>query len=272
MRRLALLVALLALPVSAAEAKAPMRTTTWVVERVSSDASDTLTVRGGAGADEHEWAMAAVAAASVGQDGRFTFAEGGLFFGAMANETTVTSPAGETRCSDVSAVKAVCLSDFGAGIGFAIVWSKVTFNRAFVVLRGRAASIDLGEDGTRGWRYRRWTGPVRILGDDGEVSAAGPVGTSTSTFTDAEAAGGPGGSIAIGHLPCRGIGYTNTGSGAARLRGGTKDVVATCADWYPPASYNAGGAEWTFSGAATGVSDVPARLVVIQRPVPRTRR
>jgi hypothetical protein len=270
MRRLAAAIAAaiaaaVALPVVPAHAGTPP-TTTWVVERTSSRAR-TLTIRGGAGAGEHEWAMAAVVAATVGADGRFRGAEGGLFFGATAEDAKVTGPDGVTHCKDLPVPGGVCMSDFGAAIGFAIWWDEITFNRAFVVLRGRDASIDLGDHGSPGWRIRRWTGPVRVVGDVDDAAVEGPLGAGAGGFTKAEAVGGPGGSVAIGHPPCRSLGYTGAGSGAVRLLGGVQDAVATCADWAPPAAYKPGSTEWSFTGAIAGVSDVPARLVVIERPL-----
>jgi len=259
--------ALLALPVVPAHAApAPPPTTTWVVERTSPRATE-LTVRGSAGAEDKEWAMAAVASATVGADGRFRGAEGGLFFGAVAeSDPWLHTPAGTTHCSELPTAGSVCANGWaGAGIGFAIWWDGITFNRVFVVMHGRRASIDLGDKGSPGWRIRRWTGPVRVIADtDAAGAETGLAGVDG--FTTAHAVGGPGGSIAVGHPPCRSVGYSGAGTGAVRLLGGVEDKVATCADFEPPAAYKPGSTEWTFSGAAAGMSDVPARLVVIERP------
>jgi hypothetical protein len=268
MRTLAVAAALLALPVVPAHAAPkPPPTTTWVVERTSPRATS-LTIRGGAGAGDHEWAMAAVASATVGPDGRFSGAEGGLFFGTVADgDPAVHTPAGTARCSDLPSTGTVCATTSVAAIGFMIWWDDVTFNRAFVVLRGRRASVDLGERGdSPGWRLRRWTGPVRVVADT-DAAGADAVLASADGFTTAHAVGGPHGSIAIGHPPCRSVGYTGAGTGAVRLVGGVEEKVATCADFGPPAAYKPGSTEWTFSGAAAGMSDVPARLVVIERPL-----
>ncbi len=270
MRRLALvLAAVTALPLLPAEAGAGSTVTTWVAERTSSTAR-TVLVRGGAGTGDHDYAMAAVAGATIGSDGRFTGAEGGLFFGATAeSDSGIKTPVGETRCSDLpNPGGSVCFQWSGAAIGFAILWEDVPFNRVFVVLRGRDAVVDLGEDGTEGWRLRRWYGPVRISGDGDDAAADVALGVGAGTFSQAGAIGGPGGSVAIGHPPCRSVGYTGLGSGVVGLYGGEQDVVATCAGMAPPASAAAGSTEWTFSGAAAGMSDVPARLVVIEQPSP----
>jgi hypothetical protein len=268
MRRLTLLAALLALPVVPAHAApAPPPTTTWVAVRTSPSAR-TLTVSGGAGARDHEWAMAAVASASVGPDGRFSGADGALFFGATAESgITVTSPAGQTQCKDVPNAGQVCADGYaGAGIGFAVWWDEVDFNRVFVVMRGRDAGVELGPD-SAGWRLSRWTGPVRVVTND-VASAAAPFGAGAAGFTSATAVGGPGGSVAIGHPPCSMMAVPGAGQGVVRLLGGVQDKVATCADLTPPASYKPGSTEWSFSGAVAGYSDVPARLVVIERPLP----
>jgi hypothetical protein len=263
MRRLAALALSLSfLPAVPAHAASSM-TTTWVVERVSPRAT-TLTVRGGAGARDGEYAMAAVASATVDGRGTLTGAEGALFFGiAPDGETVVSTPAGDYGCHDVPNAGTACAlhTEFGV-IGFAVWWDDVTFNRVFVVLHGRNRSIDLGEHGSPGWRARRWTGAVRVVTDDIVVGPAA-AGRAPSAFTYAESYGGRGGSVAIGHLPCLSAGYTNAGSGAARLLGGEHDVVGTCADFAPPAAFASGSTEWAFDGAAGGVSDTPARLVVI---------
>jgi hypothetical protein len=268
MRRLALaLAALTAFPLTPALAAPKPTVTTWVVERTSARA-DTVTVRGGAGARNHEWAMAAVASATVGKDGRFRSADGGVFFGvATESGAVVDSPAGQVRCDGVPNGGTACTDgQAGSGIGFAIMWTEATFNRVLVAIRGVNASIDLGEKGSPGWRLRRWNGTTRIVLSD-LASAHGPLGVGAAALGDAPTVGGPGGSVAIGHPPCQGVGYAAAGSGAVRLVGGTKDAIASCpADLFPPAAASPSSTEWTFSGASAGVSDTPARLVVFEMP------
>ena len=269
MRRLAALALTLSLvPLAPAASAGAPTVTAWVAERVSPTAT-TLTVRGGAGARDGEYAFAAVASATAGRDGRFTDADGGLFFGiAPDSEGRVSTPAGDTGCRDVGAGGTACVvTDAGGAIGFAMWWDDVTFNRALIVLRGRNKQVDLGEQGSPGWRLRRWTGAVRVVSDADMASASTALGRGVGTFGYAEAPGGSTGSVAIGRLPCLNAGYTNVGAGAARLFGGTKEKVATCADWYPPAAAAPGGTEWVLDGAATGVSDTPARLVVVENPL-----
>jgi hypothetical protein len=271
-RRLALaLAALTAFPLTPAVAAPKPTVTTWVVERTS-PAKHPVTVRGGAGAPKHEWVMAAVASATVGRDGRFQSADGGVFFGATSESgAVVKSPAGDVRCDGLPNGGTSCTDDglAGSGIAFAIFWDDPAFNRVLVTIRGVGASIDLGDKGSPGWRLRRWTGTTRIVTSD-MASADGPLGAGGAAFGDAQAPGGPGGSVAVGHPPCKGFGYAAAGSGAVRLLGGTKEAVATCpADLFPPAAAATGGTEWTFTGASAGVSDVPARLVVFDLPVRR---
>jgi hypothetical protein len=273
MRRTALaLAALTAFPLApalAAPKAEPL--TTWVVERVSPDARE-VTVRGGAGAGNHDYAFAAVASATVGKDGRFESADGGLFFGATTESgAVVRTPAGNVRCDGLPSGGTACTDGLaGSGIAFAIWWGDVTFNRVLVTIRGKDRTIDLGENGSPGWRIRRWTGAVRVVTSVDYASANGPLGSGAGAFGDAQSFGGPGGSVAIGHPPCQGVGYAAAGSGVVRLQGGPHEVVATCpADQVPPAAAAPGGTEWTLTGASAGVSDVPARLVVIERPQPR---
>src|SRR4051812_35581929 len=104
MRRLTLALALIAaLPAVPARAATPTVVRTWVVERVSASAGDII-VQGGAGAADGDYAMAAVAAATVGPDGRFSYAEGGVFFGTTVDSTFhVTTPAGGAGCEDLPA-------------------------------------------------------------------------------------------------------------------------------------------------------------------------
>lgn len=264
MRRLAALALLLTvLPLAPVSAADPMLAT-WVVERVSPTAR-TLSLNGGAGARDGEHAFAAVASATMGSDGKFAGADGALFFGVMPDsQAEARTPAGDVACRDVPVAATVCAMQTAAGaIGFAAWWSDVTFNRAFVVLHGRDKVVRL--DRSPGWRLRRWTSPVRVVTDADMVTTGTPVGRGVGTFGYAGAPGFPGGSVAIGKLPCLNAGYANVGAGAARLIGGPKEVVATCADWYPPASAARGSTEWELDGAASGAADTPARLVVIGR-------
>jgi hypothetical protein len=146
-------------------------------------------------------------------------------------------------------------------------WDHPAFNRALVVLRGVDRRVDLGDDGSPGWRLRRWTGGTRIVADADVAGVTAPLGTGASTFVGAESVGGPAGSVAIGHLPCRDNGSASLGTGTVTLVGGTKEVDGTCpTDVYPPAAAAPGSTEWTLTGAAAGVSDVPARLVVFDMP------
>lgn len=266
MRRLAVALALLAaLPVPAgAASQPPLRG--YVLEKVSADAT-APGVSGGAGAYDHQYAYAAVAAATVGRDGRFGDAEGGLFFGATAeSDPEASTPGPAVRCSDVPAAGQVCSSGMaGAGIAFAVWWDgDVTFNRVVVAMRGNDQQLRI-MDGVRGWRLRRWDGAVREVAGDLAGATGSPAGAGA--FVDAQAVGGPGGSVAIGHPPCRQATYASAGTGAVRLLGGTREAVGTCgASLAPPAAAAPGSTEWTFTGAAAGVSDVPVRMVVIEAP------
>lgn len=263
MRRLTVLAALLALPVVPAHA-APPPTVTYVAERLSPTAH-TVEISGGAGASDHEWALAAVVAATVDSAGRFTYAEGGLFFGAVAESgAVVRTPVATKRCADLPTAAFCANSRAGAGIGFVIWWDDAAFNRVFVVLRGRDASASL--DGTRGWRLRRWTGPVHVVADGDYAGADTVLGASAGAFAKANAVGGVRGSLSVGHPPCRTLGYTGAGTGVVQLKGGADDVTATCAVETPPAAYARGSTEWELTGEAAGMSDVPARLVVIEPP------
>lgn len=263
-RTAAVALALAVLPLAPAGAAADPLLATWVVERVSPTAK-TLTVRGSAGALGGEHAFAAVASATVGRDGKLSGADGALFFGVVPDSRIqMETPAGRVECKDIPVAATVCAQQMAVGvIAFAVWWSDVTFNRAFVVLRGRSRGIDLGEHGSPGWRLRRWTGPTRVVTDADMASAGTPLGRGAGSFGYASAPAAAG-SVAIGKLPCMNAGYTNVGAGAAELRGGIRPVLATCADWYPPAAASRGATEWEFEGAAGGVSDTPARLVVIQ--------
>ena len=266
-RLLALALLVAALPVTSANAGDPLLAT-WVVERTDPHAT-TLTVRGGAGARNHEYAFAAVASATVAKDGRFTGADGGLFFGITPDtDARARTPLYDVACRDIPVAGHVCSSSeaFG-GSTFAIWWDDVTFNRVFVVLRGRDKDVDLGSPATPGWRLRRWDGTTRVVTDADVAEAATPAGRGAGTFSYAAAPGGSAGSVAMGKLPCLNAGYTNVGAGAARLVGGTEEKVATCADWAPPAAAAKAGTEWVLDGAATGASDTPARLVIVERPL-----
>jgi len=268
MRRLAVATALLALPLVPARAAAPPpATVTYVAERTSAAAKE-LTVRGGAGARDHEYALAAVASATVGRDGRFAGADGALFFGSTAEDgAVVRTPVAQVKCKDIANGLA-CANDAGAAIGFAVWWDETPFNRVFVVLHGRNISADLGEHGSPGWRLRRWTGTTKLVNGMLEPASAGaPAGAGASAFARAQATGGQRGSVTIGHPPCTFMSVLPAGSGAVRLLGGEKDVVGTCADQNPPGAYAPAGAEWTLDGAAAGYSDVTTRLVVIEPPV-----
>jgi len=264
MRRLALVLAVLAtapLPASAAAGQPPLRA--YVLERVSPHATDPG-VSGGAGADNHQYAYAAVASATAGDDGRFDDAEGALFFGTSAeSDPAVSTPNGDTHCSQVPQAGQVCSSSYaGAAIGFAVWWDDATFDRVLVVMRGNNQRVEL-MDGVRGWALKRWNGTVREVAGDLAGATASPYGAGS--FVEAEAVGGPGGSVAIGHPPCMRVTYASTGAGAVRLLGGTRDVVGTCsASLVPPAAAAPGSTEWSLSGATAGVSDVPVRMVVIE--------
>lgn len=268
MRRLTLAVAALAaLPLPAhAAPQPPLRA--YVLERVAADATDPG-VTGGAGANDHQYAYAAVASATVGDDGRLRGADGALFFGATAeSDTSASSPNGTTRCSQLPGAGQVCGSGYAAaGIAFAVWWDDAAFNRVVVVMRGHHQQLRL-MDGVRGWRLRRLDGTVREVAGDLAGASTTPYGAGS--FVDAESVGGPGGSVAIGHPPCAQVGYAGAGGGAVRLLGGTKEAVATCpATFAPPAAAAPGSTEWVLTGAAAGVSDVPVRMVVIE---PRRRR
>jgi hypothetical protein len=266
MRRL--LPALLLLAVVPAPARAvtqpPLRA--YVLERVSDDATPPG-VAGGAGADNHQYAFAAVASANVNDEGRFDAAEGVLFFGATAeSDPYVTTPATGARCSDVPPASSVCGSGSwsGAAIAFIVWWDgPVTFNRVVVVMRGMRQGVKL-VDGVRGWVVRPWKGTVREVGGDLASASATPYGGGG--FTKTTAVGGPGGSVAIGHPPCAYAGTVSAGTGAVRLSGGPSDVVSACpAPNTPPASAMPGSTEWQLDGGVVGVADVPARLVVVER-------
>ena len=263
---LAALAALPVLPLPAGAASDPL-VKAWVVERVDPSATEVV-VRGGAGARDHDYAMAAVASATVGRDGRFTSAEGALFFGVSPESGfRVRGPAGETTCEDLPD-RRLCSTTTAAGaIAFAAGWSGVTFNLVLFVLRGRDASVDLGENGSPGWRLRRWDCRVRIVANADAASADTALGRGAGTFANAESVGGPGGSVAIGHPPCARF-VVGLGGGAVRLAGGKQEVVSTCPSMYPPAAAAPGSTEWRLSGAAAGISDTPARLVVIEKPLP----
>lgn len=272
MRRLAALTLLLAAaPVAPAHAAAT--TTTWVVERVRDDAGP-LTIRGGAGAGDGEYAFAAVATTTVDAKGQFDSAQGVLFFGvAPDTQASTTTPVGDLACRDVPAASEICAGQASGGVVvFAAWWDAPGFDLAFVVLHGSDKTIDLGERGSRGWRARRWTAPVRVV-DEGDLArTAGAFAMGAAVFGRSEAPGGVAGSLAIGHIPCKHLSSPGYGTGAATLTGGEKDVLATCADFSPPAAYAFGGTEWVLDGAVTGVSDSPARLVVIDRKAVRGRR
>ncbi|HEX8001798.1 MAG TPA: hypothetical protein VF519_03795 [Mycobacteriales bacterium] len=266
MRRLALTVplALLAtLPAVPAHAAPELRG--WVLERVSAAATPPG-VRGGASAYDHEYAYAAVASATAGEDGRFDDADGALFFGSTAeSDPVVRTPAGEHRCSEVPVGGTACAdATAGSGIAFAVWWDEAAFDRVVVVVRGRGPAVELMED-VHGWRLSEWTGTVREVAGDLAGADTSPYGLGS--FVDAGAVGGPGGSVAIGHPPCTQVTYASTGSGAVRLLGGTRDKVASCpATFAPPAAGAPGSTEWSLTGAAAGVSDVPVRMVVIEAP------
>lgn len=265
MRRVAALALLLAAaPVTPADAK--VTTTTWVVERTNDDQRP-LTIRGDAGAGNGEYAFAAVATADVSRSGEFTAAQGVLFFGiAPDTQATTQTPVADVACRDLPTVSTVCAGQDSAGVVFfGVWWDSPSFDRAFVVLRGDDKSVDLGHKGSPGWRLRRWTGGVRVV-DKGDLArTAGAMGNGAAVFGRSEAPGGVAGSIAIGHLPCTHLSAPGYGTGAATLTGGEAEVLATCADRLPPAAYARGGTEWVLDGAVTGLSDSPARLVVIDR-------
>jgi hypothetical protein len=265
MRTVALALTAALLPFVPAEAATKPSVTAWVVERTAPGARS-LSVSGGSGAGDGEHAFAAVASATLDARGRFSDAEGALFFGSDPDsDPGVSSPAGTTRCSDVPAAAQVCASSTtGAGIGFVVWWDDATFDRAFVVLAGRGKQVAI--EGS-GWRLRRWTGPVRVVYESDLASAGTVLGRGAAAFNAAESWGGPGGSVAIGKLPCLSAGYTQAGGGAVRLTGGTAEKLATCADWYPPAAAAPAGTEWLLDGAAAGASDTIARLVVVERPL-----
>ncbi|HWL36731.1 MAG TPA: hypothetical protein VNQ77_11105 [Frankiaceae bacterium] len=265
MRRLAALALMLtALPLAPASAADPLLTT-YVVERTTS-APAPLTIRGGAGAHDGEYTFAAVASATS-RGGRLVAAEGALFFGlAPDSELSARTPAADVECKDVPVVSGVCAGSItGGGIAFVVWWDEPAFNRAFLVLRGVGKSMDLGEDGSPGWRVSRWTGSTRVVTDADMASAGSAMGRGAGVFGSASAPGAVGGSVAIGSLPCENF-VVGAGAGAATLTGGTKDAVATCADSYPPAAASPGSTEWVFEGASAGVAAHPARLVVIQAP------
>jgi hypothetical protein len=270
MRRLTLALALIAaLPAVPARAATPTVVRSWVAERVSPDAGDVI-VQGGAGAADGNYAMAAVAAANVGPDGRFSYAEGGVFFGLTVDSTAhATTPAGGVGCETLPAPGTCTKFLSGGGIGFAVWWDKpVAFNRVLVTIRGQRPGVQL-DPRVRGWRLSPWKGTVRIV-ESTTAGATTVLGTGASAFTDAQSVGGPGGSVAVGHPPCRMAGYGAAGTGAVRLLGGKQAAIASCpADQAPPASYAPGSTEWQLTGAAAGLDDVPARLVVWERPLPR---
>jgi hypothetical protein len=142
-------------------------------------------------------------------------------------------------------------------------WDEASFNRVVVVMRGNDQGIEL-MDGVRGWRIEPWDGWLKEVGGDGAGASATPYGASA--FVAANAVGPAGGSVAIGHPPCAYFGYASAGSGAVRLTGGHEDIVSACpAPNTPPAAAMPGSAEWRLSGATAGITDVPARLVVVGR-------
>ncbi|HEV2890240.1 MAG TPA: hypothetical protein VGX28_07660 [Frankiaceae bacterium] len=268
MRRLAAaLVLAAALPVPAADAGLPPLRA-YVLERVSADATDPA-VRGGTWAGDGQYAYAAVASATAGADGRFDDAEGAMFFGVSAtSDPSVSTPAGRVQCSAVPAAGTACVDGMaGGGIAFLVWWEDATFDRVVVAMRGHDQRVEL-DDHVRGWRLSAWRGPVREVAGDLATATATPYGAGS--FVDAESVGGPGGSVAIGHPPCTQVGYVSGGAGAVRLLGGTREVVGSCpATFSPPAAAAPGSTEWSLTGAAGGVSDVPVRMVVIESPVRR---
>lgn len=264
MRKLAALALSLALLPAVPATADSYGVTAWVVERTSATATS-LTVRGGVGALGGEDAFAAVSSATVDRAGRFTDAEGALFAGLVPEDPRVTTPAGEVGCHDVPGGTGCVVRSLGGVLAFAVWWDDATFDRVVVVLRGRSKDVELSE--SPGWRLRRWTGTVRVVDDVDVVSAATPLGRGVGTFGYADSPGGPGGSVAMGKLPCMHAGYTSAGTGAARLLGGTEERLATCADWIPPAAAARGSTEWVLDGAGSGVSDTSARLVVVERPL-----
>lgn len=257
---LATLAVLAALPLPADAARLPVRA--YVLERVSDDATDPG-ISGGAGARDHEYAFAAVASVTTSR-GRFADATGALFFGVTAeSDPEATGPGGATRCSAVPGAREVCgRTVSGAGLAFAVWWEDATFDYVLVAMRGRDQEVRPME-GVRGWRLRPWRGAVREVAGDLAGATASPYGLGS--FVDAEAVGGPGGSVAIGHPPCTQVAYASGGAGGVRLLGGTREALGACpATFAPPAAASPGSTEWTLTGAAAGVSDVPVRMVVIE--------
>ncbi|HVF05324.1 MAG TPA: hypothetical protein VNA20_10815 [Frankiaceae bacterium] len=258
MTRIAALALLLAgLPLAPADAATT--TTTWVVERTAPD-PERLTVGGGAGVHTGEYAMAAVATADAEPDGALRSAEGVLYVNVAAtSDPYVRTPVAGASCTGTPGVSEVCSEWFaGGGLAFAAWWDDPDFDRVFVVLRGAASSVEVTG---RGWRLRRWSGETRIAGDDA-VSAGVPF-AGARAFQQASARGGASGSLALGQLPCDGVGLVGAGAGAAQLTGGAAPVLTTCASAAPAAAVATGATTWTLDGAAAGLADVPARLVVI---------
>ncbi len=205
MRRTALLLTALALlplaPAGAAPARPVVRA--WVAEKVSPDATP-VTVHGGAGVADHDYALAAVASATAGRDGRFTDADGALFFGATVDSTPrVFTPGGTAGCDTLPNAGTACAElTAGGAIGFVVWWDDPAgFDRVVVAVRGLDPEAGLGDD-VRGWRLRRWTGRVTVAGGD-VARATTPAGTGAGTFLSAEAPGGQAGSVAIGHRRAR---------------------------------------------------------------------
>lgn len=262
MRRLApfLALSLSALPLAPVADAAGPALTAYVVERTDPDAAS-LTVSGGVGAGDREYALAAVATANTGANGRFTSADGALFFGVTVEAyAAVKTPAGTYRCGDIPVAGTACAGALaGGGIGFAVWWDDAAFDQALVVLRGRGADLDVSV----GWAASRWTGSVRVV-DNADAASVTTTGGGVAAFAgEATAPGGGRGSVAIAHPPCHLFGIAAPGAGAVALTGGAAPVVAACPDALaPPASAASGATTWKLTGAAAGVSDVPARLVV----------
>ena len=272
MRRLALAAALLVVPVvpahsaglTPASAAPRIETRVYVFDRVHPKAPmlavKAVVETGG------DYALGASAAAIVGRDGRYYKVSGGGFMGVTSGRKSVVGPTSGLPVCSVDPNVHHCQEPTGeytwwmAGDGL--------YNRLFVILHGRIKSV--GFTVPDGWRQWRLTGHVSLVAGSETVTVQPAQDYRFGQFDGrVTAAGGPHGSIALGHpVPCS---YFGMGTGDVWLRGGQVDVEDHCTappyrNVAVPVSYADGRTTWTYEGTTTGWSDVPIRLLVMDLP------
>ena len=264
MRSLALAAALLVVPVSPGHAANAPKTWTYVIER-SSRNTWPLELKADVKA-EGEYALIAVATAWVDRG----------IVGGVRGVAVVGTPAEVGGYVDSQTGEGTCDGDqasyfcFGnrqhGGVYLSGTWQpSAMFNRMYLVLHGSGATLDVYS--SVGWRLRRWKGAVRLVTGDDQVAQYTPYIVGVAASDGATSSGGARGSIAFARPPCKHL-NDKIGTGSARLRGGQREVDASCnaADRLnreAPVGYAPKRTTWRLDGSSAGWSDVPVRLVVM---------